>query len=344
MPSSEPASRRRLLLLALTTGAWSLAAPIALPPARAQEPTRIPPSPARLRIGYQRSALNLLVLRERGTLAQRLPQTQISWTEFAAGPPLLDALAAGDIDFGLTGNAPPVFAQAAGQDVVYVGAEPPQPDSTAVLVPWRSRIRDVAGLRGQRVAVQKGSSTQVLLLRVLEQAGLRWSDIVPVYLPPLEARAAFEARRVDAWAIGDPHYAAAELALGPRVLATGHGLAGPSAFWDFYLASRALVTLHAATIAVVFEELARADRFVQERRLDATTLIAQATAQDPRVVQQLLRRRPPSPVAPLTPQAVTEQQRIADTFLRLGLIPQPLRVADVVWSATAVPMAARTRN
>ena len=176
MSTSDTNSRRRLLLLAVTAGAWSLTAPITtLRSARAEgnTPTPLPASPARLRIGYQKSSVNLLVLRQRGTLAQRLPRTQIGWTEFAAGPPLLDALAAGSIDFGLTGDAPPVFAQAAGQDVVYVGAEPPKPDSAAVLVPWRSRIRDAAGLRGQRVAVHQGSGAHYLLRRMLEQAGLQ---------------------------------------------------------------------------------------------------------------------------------------------------------------------------
>ncbi len=52
--------------------------------------------------------------------------------------------------------------------------------------------------------MQKASSAHYLLVRAVEKAGLQWSDITPVYLPPADARAAFERGSVDAWAIWDP--------------------------------------------------------------------------------------------------------------------------------------------
>ena len=71
--------------------------------------------------------------------------------------------------------------------------------------------------------MQKGSSAHYLLVKAVERAGLQWADIQPVYLAPADARAAFERKSVDAWAIWDPFYAATELAIQPRVLATGRG-------------------------------------------------------------------------------------------------------------------------
>src|SRR5258705_12238940 len=90
----------------------------------------------------------------------------------SAGPQLLEALAAGSLDFGLTGDSPPVFAQAAGRDLLYVGAEPPKPESSAILVPSDSPLRTLADLKGRRVALQKGSSAHYLLVRALDKAGL----------------------------------------------------------------------------------------------------------------------------------------------------------------------------
>ena len=34
---------------------------------------------------------------------------------------------------------------------------------------------------------------------------------------------------------------------------------------------------------------------------------------------------------PLSDQVLSEQQAVADRFLRLGLIPAPVRVRDIVW-------------
>jgi sulfonate transport system substrate-binding protein len=314
-------SRRSVFkLLAVTATAWGIAATRA----RAQAN----PAPSTLRIGYQKSAANLVIIKQQGWLEQRLPGTKVSWIEFPAGPQLLEALAVGALEFGLTGDSPPVFAQAAGKDLLYVGAEPPKPDSSALLVLGDSPLRTLADLKGKKIAVQKGSSAHYLLVRAVDKAGLQWNDIQPIYLTPADARAAFERRSVDAWAIWDPFYAATELAIRPRALATGRDLASNN---SFYLASRNFATDHTATLLVLFEELTRADRFVQQRRPEAIKLIADFSGLDAGVVSLFLQRRPPSPVGPLSAATVADQQRVADAFHRLGLIPKPVLVADIVW-------------
>ncbi|MFP8834778.1 sulfonate ABC transporter substrate-binding protein [Hydrogenophaga sp. XSHU_21] len=319
----KPASftrRQALHVVAVTGAAWTLQA-------RAQG-SASGNAPAQLRIGYQKSAANLVIVKESRWLEQRLPGTQVRWIEFPAGPQLLEALSVGSLEFGLTGDSPPVFAQAAGKDLLYVGAEPPKPDSSALLVLGDSPLKVLSDIKGRKIAVQKGSSAHYLLVRAVEKAGLQWSDIEPAYLTPADARAAFERRSVDAWAIWDPFYAATELAIKPRVLATGRDLASNN---SFYLASRDFVTSHERTLQVLFEELSRADRFAQERRPEAIKLIAAFSGLDAGVVSLFLQRRPPSPVAPLSPATVKDQQRVADAFHRLGLIPRPVTVADIVW-------------
>ncbi len=82
-------------------------------------------------------------------LEQRYPQTHISWIEFPAGPQMLEALNVGSIDIGSTGDIPPIFAQAAGADLVYIGAEPPKPKAEVILVAQGSPIHNVAELKGK---------------------------------------------------------------------------------------------------------------------------------------------------------------------------------------------------
>ena len=333
--STAPTNQRRSLLrlLAMTAGAWGLSGPIT---AFAQPANASAPAPDVLRIGYQKSAANLVILKQQGALERRFPNTKVSWVEFPAGPQLLEALSVGSLEFGMTGDAPPVFAQAAGKDLLYVGAEPPKPDSSAILVLRDSPLQTVADLKGRKIALQKGSSAHYLLVRAVEKAGLQWSDIQPIYLTPADARAAFERKSVDAWAIWDPFYAATELAIQPRALVTGRGLSGNN---SFYLASRPFATQHAAVVTALLQELTQADRFVQDNRPEAIKLIASFSGLDAGVVSLFLARRPRSPVAPLSASVQVDQQAVADAFQRLGLIPKPVRVAEIVWSESAARVA-----
>ena len=284
--------------------------------------------PAQIRIGYQKSSINLLVARQLGLVEQRFPGTRIQWTEFPAGPQLLEALGAGSLDFGMTGDTPPVFAQAGGGDVIYVGVEPPKPGSSAILVPPDSSITSLSDLRGKRIAFQRGSSSHYLVLRALQKAGLRYQDIRPVYLAPADARAAFESHSVDAWAIWDPYWAAAQGSTPARVLVTGVGLSDNN---TFYLSSRQFAGQHAQTIQALFAVLSEADRRVQQHPAEAPQLIASATGLDPEVAKLFLSRRPSAPVGPLGAAVIATQQALADSYAAAGLIPHPIKVADVVW-------------
>jgi sulfonate transport system substrate-binding protein len=338
-PPSRDAARRRLLLHAGALG--GLAAASGLARAAARTAAAEAAAPPQLRIGFQKSAVNLVLLKQQGVLEKRYPSTRVAWIEFPAGPQLLEALAVGSLDFGLTGDSPPVFAQAAGKELLYVGAEPPKPLSSAVLVRPDSPLRTLADLKGRRIALQKGSSAHYLTVRAVEKARLAWSDIAPVYLAPADARAAFERGAVDAWAIWDPYYAATELELKPRALSTGAGLSNNN---SFYLASREFVQRHPGVVLALLDELTRADAFVQANRKESAQLIAEYSGLSLATVHLFLSRRPNAPTAPLTPSIVADQQRVADAFARLGLIPRTVNVADIVWHPAGVASASTPRQ
>jgi sulfonate transport system substrate-binding protein len=288
-----------------------------------------------LRIGYQKYG-TLTLLKGRGTLDQRLAAKGISvkWTEFPAGPVLLEGLNVGSIDFGTVGEAPPIFAQAAGANLVYVANEPAAPRAEAIVVPKGSALKSVAELKGKKVALNKGSNVHYLLVRAIEKAGLQYSDITPVYLPPADARAAFERGSVDAWVIWDPFLAAAEKQLGARVLADGTGLVSNH---QFYLASRPYADKHPEIVQVLIEELARVDEWGLANPKEAAAVLSAQTGLDAATVDLAVERYSYG-VKPVTPAVIQEQQRIADAFFKLKLIPKPLRVADIVWQ----PMAAQS--
>ncbi|MDQ0651844.1 sulfonate transport system substrate-binding protein [Pseudomonas cedrina] len=206
-----------------------------------------------LRIGYQKYG-TLVLLKAKGTLEKRLAAqgVNVQWTEFPGGPQLLEGLNVGSIDFGVTGETPPVFAQAAGADLLYVAYEPPAPTSEAILVPKDSPIKSVAELKGKKVVLNKGSNVHYLLVRALEDAGLKYTDVHTVFLPPADARAAFERGSVDAWVIWDPYQAAAEKQLQARTLRDGTGIADNH---QFYLATKPYAEQHPEVIQALVEEV-----------------------------------------------------------------------------------------
>ncbi|MYM27701.1 aliphatic sulfonate ABC transporter substrate-binding protein [Duganella sp. CY15W] len=278
-----------------------------------------------VRIGYQKYG-TLTLLKGRGTLEQRLASRNVTvkWTEFPAGPQLLEGLNVGSVDFGTVGEAPPIFAQAAGANLVYVGNEPPSPGSEAIVVPKDSRLRSLADLKGKKVVLNKGSNVHYLLVKALEKAGLGYKDIDVVYLPPADARAAFERGSVDAWAIWDPFLAAAEKQLNARVLADGKGLV---ANHQFYLASRPYAEKNSDIVRIVLEEIAKVDEWGAKNPKEVAQILSAQIGLEVDVVA-LAASRYSYGVKPITSEVLEQQQKVADAFSNLKLIPKPIVVKD----------------
>ncbi|WP_226936459.1 sulfonate ABC transporter substrate-binding protein [Janthinobacterium sp. GW458P] len=291
-----------------------------------------------VRIGYQKYG-TLTLLKGRGTLEKRLAEqgVGVKWTEFPAGPVLLEGLNVGSIDFGTVGEAPPIFAQAAGANLVYVGNEPASPASEAIVVPKGSGLRTLADLKGKKIALNKGSNVHYLLLKALEKAGVAYADIQPVFLPPADARAAFERGSVDAWAIWDPFLAAAEKQLGARVLADGKGLV---ANYQFYLASRTYAEKHPEILRIVLDEVAKVDDWGRNNPDEVATILSAQTGLGKDVVA-LAAARYAYGVKPVSVDVIASQQRVADAFSSLKLIPKPIVVKDALLPARQLATSAK---
>ncbi len=232
---------RRSFLAAALAGAAAL-------PARAA-------SGDTLRIGYQKNGI-LVVAKQQGAIEARLKPlgVGVTWVEFSFGPPLLEAISLGAIDLGQTGDAPPIFAQAAGGPITYVAAQEAAGSGAAVLVQKDSPLRTLADLRGKRVAFAKASSAHNLTIAALEKAGLTYRDIEPVTLAPADAAAAFARGSVDAWTIWDPYFAIAEMQPTTRVLALATDIAKPN---TFFLAHKTVVAERAPVLDAALVPSAR---------------------------------------------------------------------------------------
>jgi sulfonate transport system substrate-binding protein len=282
-----------------------------------------------LRIGYQKSASLFVLQKAQGTLEKKLAPLGfgVKWVEFPAGPQLLEGLNVGAVDVGYVGEAPPIFAQAAGAQFVYFGFDPAAPRAEAILVTKDSPIKSVAELKGRKVALNKGSNVHYLLVKQLEKHGLKITDIEPVYLAPADGRAAFESKRVDAWVIWDPFQAAAEKATGARVLADGTG--GVVNNYQYYLGARNFVTKNPKVIEALFADSVEQGIWLKKNLRQAAELIAPLQGLPVEVVELALQRYEFN-VKPITAAVAADQQKIADTFFDLKLIPKAIKVSEAV--------------
>ncbi|EFQ1368759.1 aliphatic sulfonate ABC transporter substrate-binding protein [Shigella flexneri] len=262
-------------------------------------------SPEALRIGYQKGSIGMVLAKSHQLLEKRYPQSKISWVEFPAGPQMLEALNVGSIDLGSTGDIPPIFAQAAGADLVYVGVEPPKPKAEVILVAENSPIKTVAGLK--------------------------FTDIQPTYLTPADARAAFQQGNVDAWAIWDPYYSAALLQGGVRVLKDGTDL---NQTGSFYLAARPYAEKNGAFIQGVLATFSEADALTRSQREQSIALLAKTMGLPAPVIASYLDHRPPTTIKPVNAEVAALQQQTADLFYENRLVPKKVDIRQRIWQPT----------
>lgn len=315
---SRPDLPRRWRLLALL--ALLLFLPLAARGQEAQDKV--------VRVGYQKYG-TLVLLKGKGLLEKTLKPLgyRVEWAEFPSGPPLLEALNAGAIDFGSAGEAPPIFAQAASPRLVYVANEPPAPQGEAILVAKDSPIRTLADLKGKTIAFNKGSNVHYLVVRALEQAGVPYEAVKTAFLAPADAGAAFSRGAVDAWAIWDPYLASGERSTGARTLASAEGLA-PNR--QFYLSRREFADANRKAIDALLQAIGEIDAWAKVNT-DAVAAELAPSVGIPAPILTVALKRLSYGVQPLDAQTVADQQRVADAFHRLGLLPKPLTVADAVW-------------
>jgi sulfonate transport system substrate-binding protein len=241
----------------------------------------------------------------------------------------MEALAAGSIDIARTGDAPPIPAQAAGSNFVYVGTSAPKDSSSALLVKENSPIKTIADLKGKKVAFAKGSSANYLIVKILESEGLKWEDITPVYLSPADARAAFEQDNVDAWVIWDPFYALVQSKTPVRVIRDSRGLVSNR---DFYLAPKSFAEKNPNIIEAIRAETEEVAAWAKANPDQVAEFLSPLLKIDKPVLLTVTNRRTYG-FETIPPAVVAEQQEIADSFYKLKLIPKEIKVSEVIWQS-----------
>lgn len=280
-----------------------------------------------INIGYQKYGV-LTLLKARGTLEKELENDHIKvrWVEFPAGPQMLEGLNVGSINFGEVGEAPPIFAQAANPNIRYFANQNAGPKGEALIVHADSDIRQFSDLKGKRIALNKGSNVHYLLLKLLEKYNMNLNDIEVAYLPPADARAAFEKKAVDAWVIWDPFLAAAQEQLQTRILADGEGVVDNH---QFYITDQEFAQKNPQLLSKLKVELDETSRWAQNNPDAAASILEKPTGLSKDILKVSVLRKGTG-VSLVTPSIIQDQQVIADAFYQQKLIPNKIKVQDAV--------------
>lgn len=260
---------------------------------------------------------------------------RVEWSEFPSAQTLLEALGGGAVDAGAVGDAPFVFAYAAGAKIKAVAATQAAGGgaATAIVVRDGSPIRNDADLKGRRIATGRGSVGHYLLLRVLERAGLTPKDVTVVYLNPGDAKAAFASGAVDAWATWGAYIRLAEIDDHAHVLTDGQGLMHGI---GFEAATAAAIAGKRAVLADFLRRLASAQRWEKTHTADYARVLASETGLPPDVALYVATLSRGEPTA-IDARVLAEEKDTLNQFVRAGVISAAPDIAGALDSSFGSP-------
>ena len=246
---------------------------------------------------------------------------KVATSEFASGNLVLEAINAGALDIGGMSEIPPIFvAGAPGNQARIVAVLQGDVNNQVVLVPKDSKAQAFADLKGKRIGYVKATTSHYILLRLLAEAGLKWTDIQPVPLSPQDGLAAFSSGAIDAWVIYGVIVQQARQG-GARVLRTALGIlsgnylvAASKAALDDELKRQALGDYLGRYAKVVDWVNADGARWAQAR--SAATGVPAAL-----YLREFQERSGPTRLLKVSDAAIASQQGVADAFATAGLLP-----------------------
>lgn len=289
-------------------------------------------TPKTFRIGFQKGGV-LALAKAKGAIEAALKDRNVGveWNEFTSGPPLLEALGAAALDFGSTGDVPPLFAQAAGGDLLYVAATKGAVDGSAILVKQDGPIKTLADLKDKNVAFKRGSSAHNFTIKALQSVGLSTDDIKAFDLGPPDAAAAFASGQIDAWVIWDPYYAVQAQNPDTRVLVTTEGLVDS---YGYYLANGAFTKANGKIVTDVLAALKQTGDDAQAHLDDTTKAISDLIGVPEPIEKIVLNRKGANlgSLVALDDTVLAYQQGLADAFFKLKIVPRQLDIKSAFWT------------
>ena len=276
-----------------------------------------------LRVGDQKGGNRSLL--EIAGLAKDLPY-KIEWSEFPAAAPILEALNAGALDVGYTGDLAFLTVYAAGAPIKAIGGTRADARTQAILVRNDSPIKSAADLKGKRLAGTRGGWGQFLIDATLEKSGNKIEDATFAPLGPVDAKIALVAGSIDGWAVWEPYVSYATLKDNARIVATGEGLT-PTI--TFIVASDAAIASKRAAVQDLVQRLNRARLWSLDHLAEYAKSTADLTKLPEDVLLSAYTAQRTAPIA-IDENIVREVQEASDRATRYGILTKKLDVGKAI--------------
>jgi NitT/TauT family transport system substrate-binding protein len=247
---------------------------------------------------------------------------------FTDFPTVVETIKSGRLDatFMIAPLAMKLREQGVPVRIAYLGHR----DGSTVIVRKDLPARSLADLRGRVFAIPSKYSNQYLVIRkLMKDEGVDPATIKFVELPPPDMPGALAAHAIDAYFIGEPHAARAELDGSGRVLYHAKDI------WPHFISCVLVVTdrviaQRPQVVRDLVRGIAESGEWADSHRLDAAKLVAPYFRQDEKLLRYVL-TQPPDRVSyrMLTP-GDDEMQRIADMAVDAGILERHLDVRELV--------------
>lgn len=276
-----------------------------------------------LRVGDQKGGNRSLL--EAAGLTKDLPY-KIQWSEFPAAAPILEAINAGALDVGHTGDLAFLSVYANGSPIKAIGGVRANADTQAILVRNDSPIKTAADLKGKRLAGTRGGWGQFLIDATLEKAGYKITDATFAPLGPVDAKIALVAGSIDGWAVWEPYVSYAVLKDNARVVADGAGL---TPTLTFIIASDQAIATKREAIADFLRRLDKARNWSREHIEDYAKNTAELTKLPEDVLVRAYKAQDTRPIA-IDDGVVKEFQEASDRATRYGILSKQVDISKAV--------------
>jgi sulfonate transport system substrate-binding protein len=276
-----------------------------------------------LRVGDQKGGNRSLL--EIAGLANDLPY-RIEWSEFPAAAPILEALNAGALDLGYTGDLAFLTIYATGAPIKAIGGTRSDARTQAILVRNDSPIKTVADLKGKRLAGTRGGWGQFLIDATLERAGNKLDEATFAPLGPVDAKIALVAGSIDGWAVWEPYVSYATMKDNARVVADGEGLTPTITF--FVASDQAIATKRAALQDLV-QRLNKARIWSLDHLAKYAKSTADLTGLPGDVVRSAYIAQRTGPIV-IDQSVIHEVQEASDRSVRYGILSKTVNVSEAV--------------
>ena len=210
--------------------------------------------------------------------------------------------------------------------ILYLGHR----DGSTVMVQKGSTAKSLRDLRGKTLAIPSKYSNQNLVIhKLMEDQGIKPDEIRFVEMPPPDMPGALAAKAIDAYFVGEPHPARAELDGTGRVLNHAKDI-WPGFISCVLVVTEKLIRERPAVVRDLVRGIAESGEWAETHRLDAAKVASPYFRQDEKVVRYVL-TQPPNRVSyrMLTPTD-EEMQHIHDMALKAGILERPIEMKELI--------------